>query len=231
MTSPSVLMIPGGWHNPDHFRLLVDELSDIDVQTVTLTSSGDDPAALQDMHADADVIARAAAAIDGPVVVVAHSYGGVPTTQAFRQAGNVVRIIYLAAFQLLAGESLVSVNAGSLMPWSRRLRRRGVGDYVEVISPVTVFYNDVEAATARCAVARLGYQSYASMSQQLTETAWRTIPSTYVICEADNALPVAAQETMAARADDVARLPTSHSPFLSQPAALAGLIRRSLARA
>ena len=110
MTLPSVLVVPGAWHKPDHFRLLVDELSGIDVHTVTLTSSGDDPAALRDMHADADVIARAAAAIEGPVVVVAHSYGGVPTTQAFRQAGNVARIIYVAAFQLLAGESLVSAR-------------------------------------------------------------------------------------------------------------------------
>jgi pimeloyl-ACP methyl ester carboxylesterase len=231
MTLPSVLVVPGAWHKPDHFRLLVDELSDIDVHTVTLTSSGDDPAALRDMHADADVIARAAAAIDGPVVVVAHSYGGVPTTQAFRRAGNVARIIYVAAFQLLAGESLISTNGGSLMPWSRRRRQEGVGDHVEVTTPMTVFYNDVEAVTARGAVGHLGYQSYVSLSQQLTETAWRTIPSTYVICEADNALPVAAQEAMAGRADDVAWLQTSHSPFLSQPAALAGLIRRSLTRA
>ncbi|WP_123028433.1 alpha/beta hydrolase [Mycolicibacterium stellerae] len=231
MTVPSVLLVPGAWHRPDHFRLLVDELSDVDVHTVTLTSSGDDPAALQDMHADAGVIARAAAAIGGPVVVVAHSYGGVPTTQAFRQAGNVARIIFLAAFQLLAGESLLSINCGSLMPWARRRRQKGIGDYVEVVTPMTVFYNDVEAETARYAVARLGYQSYASMSQRLTETAWQTIPSTYVICEADNAIPVAAQEAMARRADDVVRLPTSHSPFLSQSAMLAGLIRRSLARA
>jgi pimeloyl-ACP methyl ester carboxylesterase len=228
MTLPSVLVVPGAWHKPDHFRLLADELSDVDVHTVTLASSGDDPAALRDMHADADVIARAAAAIDGPVVVVAHSYGGVPTTQAFRRVGNIARIIYVAAFQLLAGESLISTNGGSLMPWSRRRRKKGVGDHVEVITPMTVFYNDVEAGTARGAVAQLGYQSYASMSQQLTETAWRTIPSTYVICEADNAIPVAAQEAMAARAHDVVRLPTSHSPFLSQPAAETGLIRRSL---
>ncbi|MDT5018557.1 MAG: hypothetical protein QOD39_4717 [Mycobacterium sp.] len=231
MTLPSVLLVPGGWHKPEHFRLLVDELSGIDVHTVTLTSGGDDPAALRDMYADADVIARAAAAIDGPVVVVAHSYGGVPVTQAFRQAGNVARIIYVAAFQLTAGESLISINGGSLMSWSRRRRQNGIGDHVEVITPMTVFYNDVEAETARGAVAQLGYQSYSSMSQQLTETAWRTIPSTYVICEADNALPAAAQEAMAGRADDVARMPTSHSPFLSQPAALAGLIRRSLAHA
>jgi pimeloyl-ACP methyl ester carboxylesterase len=93
---------------------------------------------------------------------------------------------------------------------------------------MTAFYNDVEAETARCAVDELGFQSYASMTQQLTVTAWRTIPSTYVICEADNAIPVAAQEVMAARADEVMRMPTSHSPFLSQPAALARLIRTSL---
>lgn len=228
MTSPSVLVVPGAWHKPDHFRLLVGELSDVDVHTVTLTSSGDDPSALRDMHGDADVIARAAAAIDGPVVVVAHSYGGVPTTQAFRQAGNVARIIYLAAFQLLAGESLISAGGGSLMSWTRRRRQKGIGDYVDVVSPMTVFYNDVEAVTAQSAVAQLGSQSYASMTQPLTATAWQTIPSTYVICEADNAIPVAAQELMAGRADDVVRLPTSHSPFLSRPAALAGLIRRSL---
>jgi hypothetical protein len=67
------------------------------------------------------------------------------------------------------------------------------------------------------------------MRQKLTETAWETIPSTYAICEADNAIPVATQELIAARADDVQRLSTSHSPFLSQPTALAGLIRCSLA--
>jgi pimeloyl-ACP methyl ester carboxylesterase len=228
MTLPSVLVVPGAWHKPDHFRLLVNELSDIDVHTVTLTSSGDDPATLRDMHSDAEVIAQAAADIDGPVVVVAHSYGGVPTTQAFREPGNVVRIIYVASFQLLAGEALVSANGGALMPWSRRRQRQVIGDYVEVISPITAFYHDVDAVIARRAVDQLGFQSYASMSQPLTATAWQTIPSTYVICESDNAIPVAAQEVMAGRADEVFRLPTSHSPFLSQPAALAGLIRRSI---
>jgi pimeloyl-ACP methyl ester carboxylesterase len=228
MTLPSVLVVPGAWHKPDHFRLLVHELSDIDVHTVCLTSSGDDPATLRDMHSDAEVISQAAADIDGPVVVVAHSYGGVPTTQAFRERGNIARIIYVASFQLPAGEALVSANGGALMPWSRRRQGKGIGDYVEVIAPLTTFYNDVDAVIARRAVEQLGFQSYASMSQPLTATAWQTIPSTYVICEADNAIPVAAQEAMAGRADEVFRLPTSHSPFLSRPAALAGLIRRSI---
>ncbi len=65
------------------------------------------------------------------------------------------------------------------------------------MTPMTIFYNDVDTATARRAVSQLGYQSYASMQQQLTETAWKAIPSTYVICEVDNAIPVAMQQLIA----------------------------------
>jgi pimeloyl-ACP methyl ester carboxylesterase len=227
---PSLLIVPGAWFEPEHFCPLRDELSDIDVHTVKLTSSGKDPAVLGDMYSDAEAIVQAAAAIDGPVVVVAHSYGGIPTTQGLAHAKNVRRIIYIAAFQLSAGESLQSLQGGSLMPWSMLHHRDGIDDYVEAMTPETVFFNDVDTLTARRAVSQLGYQSYASMRQPLTETAWRTIPSTYVICERDNALPVAVQEVLAEHADDVQRMSTSHSPFLSQPAALARIIRRSLAR-
>jgi pimeloyl-ACP methyl ester carboxylesterase len=231
MTLPALLIVPGAWHKPDHFDLLVEELPDVDVHVVTLTSTGDDPATLRDMHADADVIAHAAAAVDRPLVVLAHSYGGVPTTQALSKATNVRHIVYLTAFQLDAGEALLTPNGGRLMPWARLHQGDGVGDYVEATNPATVFYNDLDSTTAERATSRLGYQSLASMRQQLTETAWKTIPSTYVVCDADNAIPVAAQEMMARRAGDVHRLNASHSPFLSQPAAVADLVRRALTSA
>ncbi|MFN3005776.1 alpha/beta hydrolase [Mycolicibacterium wolinskyi] len=223
---PSVLIVHGAWHKPEHFRLLVDELSDLDVRTVRLTSSGDDPAVLGDMYADAEVIAQAVTAVDGPVVVVAHSYGGIPTTQALANVPNVRKIVYLASFQLEAGESLLSQNPdGVLWPWAELRRRDGVGDFVEVLTPQEVFYNDLDDAAAEFAVSEMGYQSYSSMRQPLTETAWKTIPSAYIVCEADNSIPVTAQERMAEHADEVYRMNTSHSPFLSQPAALAQLLR------
>jgi pimeloyl-ACP methyl ester carboxylesterase len=153
-----------------------------------------------------------------------------PTTEALADAENVLRIIYVAAYQLDVGDTLVGPRWGTLMPWAKLHQREGV-HYVEVDTPMRVFYNDIDAAAAKDAVSLLGYQSYASMRQPLTKTAWATIPSTYVVCEEDNAIPVAVQERMAQRADEVHRLSTSHSPFLSQPAALARLIRDSVAAA
>jgi pimeloyl-ACP methyl ester carboxylesterase len=230
MIRPSVLLVPGAWHKPDHFHLLIDELADMDVHNVTLTSSGDNPATLGDMHTDAEVIAQAVAAVGGPVVVVAHSYGGIPATQGLTNARNVRNIIYLASFQLDAGDSLLSQNPeGALLPWAELRHREGIDDFVEVMTPEAVFFNDLDATAVATAVSQIGYQSYSSMRQPLTHTAWKSIPSTYVVCEADAALPVAAQERMALRANDVHRMNTSHSPFLSQPAALARVVRRVLA--
>ncbi|WP_123025660.1 hypothetical protein [Mycolicibacterium stellerae] len=58
MTLPSQFIVPGAWRKLEHFRRLIDELRDLDLHTVTMTSSGNDPA-LRDMYADADMIAQA----------------------------------------------------------------------------------------------------------------------------------------------------------------------------
>ncbi|MCG5436660.1 alpha/beta hydrolase [Micromonospora foliorum] len=231
MSLPSLVLVPGAWHKPAHLALLKDELRDVDVHIVALSSSGDDPAKLGDMHRDAALIEKAVAEIGGPVVVVAHSYGGIPTSEGLAGADNVRRIIYLAAFQVEIGESLLSSAGGAPAPWWKIHDGAGAGDYVEPVDPTTVFYGDVEPDIARQAVTQLGYQSYASKTQQQAGAAWHTIPSTYIVCESDNALPPVAQEYFATRADRVARMATSHSPFLSQPAALARLIGDELASA
>jgi pimeloyl-ACP methyl ester carboxylesterase len=232
MSRPSLLLVPGGWHKPEHWKLLTDELSGVDVHTVALTAAGDDPAALGDMHSDAAAIAAATAAIDGPVVVVAHSYGGIPTTQALVGADNVQRIIYVTAFQLDAGESLFSSVGGVPASWWKIHQQEGLGDYVSPMTPLDIFYGDVDPAVAEQAVSQLWkYQSFASKSQALTEVAWKTVPSTYIVAESDKAIPVFAQVLWSLRADRVLRINTSHSPFLSRPAELARLIRGELASA
>ncbi|MDX3076644.1 alpha/beta hydrolase [Streptomyces sp. NPDC088354] len=228
MTLPSLLLVPGAWHKPEHLQLLIDDLSGIDVHTVALTSSGDDPKTLGDMYSDAAAVKSAVEAIDGPVVVVAHSYGGIPTTQALVETPNVKSIVYLAAFQLDAGDSLLSSVGGSPAPWWEFHRQEGVGDFLTVSGPVDVLYGDVDGGVAEKAAVALGFQSYAAITQKLTAVAWQTIPSTYIICEADKAVPPFAQELFSERANKTLRLESSHSPFLSRPSVLAQLIRHEL---
>jgi pimeloyl-ACP methyl ester carboxylesterase len=64
--------------------------------------------------------------------------------------------------------------------------------------------------------------------------AWRKIPSAYLICEQDNAIPAQGQEAMALGVReaggtiDIERIPSSHSPHLSQPGVVADFLRRAV---
>jgi pimeloyl-ACP methyl ester carboxylesterase len=220
---PTLLLVHGAWHTSWCWQPLIDELSDVDVVTVDLPSSGTDPNALGNLTADAGVIRTALAGIDGPVVLVGHSYGGIPITEAATAEAGVAHLVYLCAFQLDVGDSLVSSLGGEVPPWQEISET-----HVRVTTPEAVFYNGVDPQLTAQAVARLHLHSTSALTQPLSRAAWTELPSTYVVCEQDQAIPVFAQEAMSARADTVVRLDAGHSPFLSQPAELAGVLRTIL---
>lgn len=76
---------------------------------------------------------------------------------------------------------------------------------------------------AQRAARQLVPQSMRSFMEEVTEAGWRKVPSTYIICEQDQALPPRFQEAMSAHSGAVHRLASSHSPFLSMPGELARL--------
>ncbi|WP_437307271.1 alpha/beta fold hydrolase [Sorangium sp. So ce388] len=78
--------------------------------------------------------------------------------------------------------------------------------------------------------ARAGFDGRAAVRGR-AGPAWQELPSTYVICERDNAIPVFAQEAMSQRAREVRRLDAGHSPFLSRPDDVAALVRDVFAKA
>jgi pimeloyl-ACP methyl ester carboxylesterase len=227
---PALLLVHGAWHGPWAWEQLIEQLPDVDVHTVALPSTGSDPADLGDLDDDAAAVAAAVAAIHGPVVVLGHSYGGHPMTQAVVSAENVRRLVYLAAFQLDVGETPLSTLGSTPAPWLEVHEGNGEDGrgYIEMTDPVEILYGDVDPDLAQHAVAQLRLQSLAAVTQPLTEAAWRHHPSTYIVCETDSALPLFVQETMAKRAEQVRRIQSSHSPFLSRPAELAALIREQL---
>lgn len=139
--------------------------------------------------------------------------------------GNVAHVIYLAAFALARGEALLG-TIGTPPPW---LDVRPDG-YVHARTPEAIFFNDVASEVAREAVAKLRPHSLAAFTDELTEASWETLPSTYIVCKQDRAIPPEVQRRMAVRTGGAVReLDTSHSPFLSRPDLLADLVRETAA--
>ena len=226
---PTLLLVHGAWHGSWAWESLQSELESRgwDVRTVDLpTVHADDPRGLR-MSDDAAAVATAIDEIGGPVAVVAHSYGGVPTTQG-ATSDAVVHIVYVAAFVLDEGESLLGAVGGVAPSWwvvDGPLATAGTA-----AEPATgLFFADVDDDVAAAAVGRLKAQSSVAFSDEVTTVAWRDKPTTYVITEQDAIFPLPAQEALAARSGSTAvRMDTSHSPFLSKPAELADIIEDAL---
>ena len=213
-----VVLVHGAWHGSWCWRdlaALLEEAGHV-VMCVDLPSSG----AGGDL---ADDVARLREVIDGidePTVLVGHSYGGIPVTQAAAVA-SVSHLVYVCAFMLDTGESLLGALGGEVPPWIEVDEPAGVS---RVPDPVPVFYADVAADEAAAFRERLAPQSLQSFADPLTAAAWHHTPSTYVVCTEDRAIPAAAQQAMSARADVVHTMASSHSPFASQPRELAAII-------
>jgi pimeloyl-ACP methyl ester carboxylesterase len=93
-----------------------------------------------------------------------------------------------------------------------------------------LIYQCCDAETQAWAAARVGRESTSSMVQSPRQVAWRTTPSTYVVCEQDRTVSPALQRVHATRCTTSVALDTDHSPFASSPDALAEVIVDLVAR-
>jgi pimeloyl-ACP methyl ester carboxylesterase len=214
-----IVLVHGAWHGAWCWDAVVADLTDVGLAatavTLPLTSAADDVATT-----------RAAIEAAGPgCVVVGHSYGGMVISQA--AVGLAVRrLIYLAAFLAEPGEDMLTLLDGSELTEAVLLDQAQVR--VDPSAAGGIFYGDADPGLAAALVARLRPMAIdaAMASAPSTPPAWRTIPTTYVVCNNDRALPVASQRAMAARADEVVEWPTDHSPFVTRPADIAELVAR-----
>jgi pimeloyl-ACP methyl ester carboxylesterase len=222
---PVVILVHGAWHGPWAWAEVMDQLSGEGIRTVALDlpSKGADTAALGDMHDDAAVVRAAVADAGAPALVVAHSYGGVPVSEG---AGDAAHLLYVAAFMLEPGESLLGLRGGVDPDW---WITSGDGRTVFPDDPRHVFYADCPPEIAERAAAALVPHNKEVFRQELRSAAWRTVPSSYVICDRDNAIPPALQELMSQRAGSVSHVDASHSPFLSRPGEVTAIIQETLA--
>jgi pimeloyl-ACP methyl ester carboxylesterase len=223
----TLLLVHGAWHNGAGFRSLQDELKKIGInsETVELSSVAKPGEPIGDMYQDAEIVRKAASKYSDGVYVLGHSYGGLSITEGLTGLSNVKGLIYLTAFMLDEGETLYAACGSQDPDW---WIRKPDGERLEAGRPTEIFYNTCTPEVAQAAATQLRDQSLLSFNQPIKKVSWKELPSIYVICEQDQAIPLFAQEAMSARAKKVVRINTDHSPFLSAPKELAVLIKDNL---
>jgi pimeloyl-ACP methyl ester carboxylesterase len=193
------------------------------------------PNPLRSVSADAAYVASILATLSGPVVLVAHSYGGIVTTNAAAGNPNVKALVYVAAFVPDEGETLVGLQ--TKYPGSRlneaaldfRPYGEGLVDgYIKKEVFRDVFAGDLPRATAELMWAGQRPADARTLGEPSGVPAWRTIPSWYLVARNDQVLPAAAQRFMAQRAgSQVREVAASHVAMISQPGVTAELIERA----
>lgn len=234
MSDPAVVLVHGAWHGSWCWDAVLPLVPG--AVTVDLPSAGRGGSTEDDV---AEVLA-AVERVGGPVLLCGHSYGGAVIGEAAAHPA-VVGLVFVCAFTVVPGESLLSNAARDAAKAARarqvalagaiRITDDGQSAVVDPDGALAAFYADCPPELAAAARDRLVPHSMAVMTRPLAGPGWQGKPSTYVLCEHDEAIQPEMQEVFAARCDTTVRLATDHSPMLSTPERLAEIINEARAAA
>jgi pimeloyl-ACP methyl ester carboxylesterase len=220
---PELLLVHGAWHGSWAFGELTPMLTEQGwtVRTVDLGSAGSPAIGL---HEDAGAVRCSLEANQVPTIVVGHSYGGYVITEGAAGAANLAGLVYLCAGMPDVGEPVWTdcADPRQVAPW---IMVDAAGGLTRALDGESVFYHDCPAELAARSAARLRPQSLTSFMTPVRAAAWHDAPSAYLVCDDDRCLLPEFQEPLAARAGFAGHIAAGHSPFMSQPAAVAQFIQ------
>lgn len=222
-TRGAIVLVHGGFVDgsgwEDVYRMLRKDGYDVGIVQNPTTSLADDVAATR----------RVIAEQRGPVVLVGHSYGGAVITEAGNDP-SVAGLVYIAAFAPDRGESVATLikdpPPGAPVP--------------PILPPQQGFLQLDKTQFAASFAADVGPQKAEFMANSqvpwgldalngaITQPAWRSKPSWYLVATDDRMIPPPAQRAMSKRAgSSVVEVKGSHAVYVSQPEAVAQLIKKA----
>jgi pimeloyl-ACP methyl ester carboxylesterase len=167
----------------------------------------------------------------GPVVLAGHSYGGAVITEAGTHPA-VAALVYISAFAPDKNESVNTLISGFPAggPQPPILPPNDGFLFLDRDQFPAAFAADLPAGQAAFMADAQVPWGVDALGGPVTDAAWRTKPSWYLLTTEDRMIPPAAQRTMAQRAgSDVVEVAGSHASYISHPDAVAGLIKRAAA--
>jgi pimeloyl-ACP methyl ester carboxylesterase len=194
---------------------------------VSLPSCGETGEELGDLYADVDACRDAIAAVDGPVVLCGHSYGGVIITEAGADE-RVTQLLYLTSVMPDAGQSQADLVGSEPAPWLQPGDDGTIG--VDPIMVRKFFLQDCAETVTEQALGRLTPQSLVPFTQPPRQIAWHQKPATYFVCTEDLATPAGVQRQRARAGTRLVEFNAGHHPFLARPDAFAQSIAAEIER-
>jgi pimeloyl-ACP methyl ester carboxylesterase len=231
---PTIVLVHGDWADRSSWSSVIERLQDRGFTVVA------PPNLLRGPATDAPYLASYLQSIAGPIVLVAHSYGGFVTTNAATGNPNVKALVYIDALMPDEGEtagdlvegsgSCVDENATNAVPFDG-----GVDLYLRWEARETYpgfidcFANGVRPEDAAILFAAQRPAAVAQFVEPSGAPAWKTIPSWSLIGTLDRVIPRTLLEMMSSRAGaQISRVRAGHLTPITRPAAVTKVIRSAI---
>ncbi len=227
---PTIVLVHGAFADGSSWTPVLERLQRRGYTAVAVANP------LRGVRSDADALDARLATIDGPVVLVGHSYGGAVITNAKARSPKVKALVYVAAFAPAEGEAAAQLAAkypGSTLGETLAPVPLPDGSEDLYIKPSLFrqqFAADVPARQAALMASTQRPIRNVALNEASGEPAWATVPSWFLLAGADKNIPLRAQKFMADRAGSRATVTVegaSHAVAVSRPDAVVTLIGRA----
>jgi pimeloyl-ACP methyl ester carboxylesterase len=223
---PTIVLVHGAWADGSSWDEVTRFLQNDGYPVVVVANP------LRGLQPDTAYLKARLAHIPGPIVLAAHSYGGMVITGAATGNPNVKGLVYVDAFIPEKGEALGNLTGQSALNPDTSLdpvpldSSGAVDLYIKTDVFPNLFAGGVDKHTAAVLAAGQRPILLSALSEPLNaEPAWKTIPSWDLIGTGDRVIPQAQQETMAGRAGShVVKVKGPHLSMVSSPKAVRAII-------
>ncbi|CAH0340870.1 alpha/beta hydrolase [Rhizobium sp. CECT 9324] len=232
---PTVVLVHGAFADSSSWNHVVSRLEKDGYKVLAVANP------LRGVKSDGEYVARVLKQVEGPVVLVGHSYGGSVISEAAASSSNVTALVFVAAFAPEKGESALDLSGkfpgSTLGPALAPPVEQAGGDqdlYIDQGKFPDQFAADVPIAEARLMAVAQRPISNAALAEPAPNAAWKTIPSWFVYGAEDKNIPPQTLQWMAERAKSrktVSIKGGSHVVMISHPGEVTKLIEQAVSSA